>query len=78
MTEVIAYLIEHFQDFDTCPPPEDLGMLLEEAGFDTMEIGNTLMMMEVLLNTPNFPPNPPTAAHCACTAKKKPTTCRRK
>lgn len=50
MTEVIAYLIEHFQDFDTCPPPEDLGMLLEEAGFDTMEIGNTLMMMEVLLN----------------------------
>ena len=22
MTEVIAYLIEHFQDFDNCPPPE--------------------------------------------------------
>ncbi len=58
MTEVIAYLIEHFQDFDTCPPPEDLGMLLEEAGFDTMEIGNTLMMMEVLLNSSEFSAEP--------------------
>ncbi|HGG9876695.1 TPA: DUF494 domain-containing protein [Neisseria meningitidis] len=57
MTEVIAYLIEHFQDFDTCPPPEDLGMLLEEAGFDTMEIGNTLMM-EVLLNSSEFSAEP--------------------
>ncbi|MGN6983150.1 DUF494 family protein, partial [Neisseria sp. P0009.S007] len=47
MTEVIAYLIEHFQDFDNCPPPEDLGRLLEDAGFDVTEIGNTLMMMEV-------------------------------
>ena len=58
MTEVIAYLIEHFQDFDTCPPPEDLGLLLEEAGFDTMEIGNTLMMMEVLLNSSEFSVEP--------------------
>lgn len=57
MTEVIAYLIEHFQDFDTCPPPEDLGLLLEEAGFDTMEIGNTLMM-EVLLNSSEFSAEP--------------------
>ncbi|MRN38180.1 DUF494 domain-containing protein [Neisseria sp. N95_16] len=51
MAEVIAFLIEHFQDFDACPPPEDLGQLLEDAGFDAMEIGNTLMMMEVLLNS---------------------------
>ena len=54
MAEVIAFLIEHFQDFDACPPPEDLGQLLEDAGFDTMEIGNTLMMMEVLLNSSEF------------------------
>ena len=54
MTEVIAYLIEHFQDFDNCPPPEDLGRLLEDAGFDVTEIGNTLMMMEVLFNTCEF------------------------
>lgn len=32
MAEVIAFLIEHFQDFDACPPPEDLGQLLEDAG----------------------------------------------
>lgn len=51
MTEVIAFLIEHFQDFDACPAPEDLGRLLEDAGFDAAEIGNTLMMMEVLLSS---------------------------
>lgn len=63
MTEVIAYLIEYFQDFDQCPPPEDLGQLLEEAGFDAMEIGNTLMMMEVLLNSSEYaiPPEDSTA-----------------
>lgn len=54
MAEVIAFLIEHFQDFDACPPPEDLGQLLEDAGFDAMEIGHTLMMMEVLLNSSEF------------------------
>lgn len=58
MTEVIAYLIEHFQDFDNCPPPEDLGRLLEDAGFDAHEIGNTLMMMEVLFNTSEFAAEP--------------------
>ena len=47
MTEVIAYLIEHFQDFDNCPPPEDLGHLLKNASFDVTEIDNTLMMMKV-------------------------------
>lgn len=34
--------------------PEDLGRLLEDAGFDATEIGNTLMMMEVLFNTSEF------------------------
>lgn len=58
MTEVIAFLIEHFQDFDTCPPPDDLGRILEDAGFDTAEIGNTLMMMEVLLNSSEFSADP--------------------
>ncbi|WP_416191727.1 DUF494 family protein [Neisseria sp. CCUG12390] len=58
MAEVIAFLIEHFQDFDACPPPEDLGQLLEDAGFDAMEIGNTLMMMEVLLNSSEFATEP--------------------
>ncbi|MCF7522088.1 DUF494 family protein [Neisseria sp. ZJ106] len=58
MSEVIAFLIEHFQDFDACPDPEDLGQLLEDAGFDTMEIGNTLMMMEVLFNSSAFTAEP--------------------
>ena len=58
MTEVIAFLIEHFQDFDACPPPEDLGRLLEDAGFDATEIGNTLMMLEVLLNSSEFAAEP--------------------
>ena len=34
MEEVIAFLIEHFQDIDACPPANDLGQLLEEVGFD--------------------------------------------
>ena len=58
MAEVIAFLIEHFQDFDACPPPEDLGRLLEDAGFDATEIGNTLMMLEVLLNSSEFAADP--------------------
>ena len=58
MAEVIAFLIEHFQDFDACPPPEDLGRLLEDAGFDATEIGNTLMMLEVLLNSSEFAAEP--------------------
>ena len=68
MAEVIAFLIEHFQDFDACPPPEDLGRLLEDAGFDATEIGNTLMMLA----------NRSTAKQYAFTATKKPTICRRK
>ena len=58
MAEVIAFLIEHFQDFDACPPPEDLGRLLEDAGFDATEIGNTLMMLEVMLNSSEFAAEP--------------------
>ena len=58
MAEVIAFLIEHFQDFDAWPPPEDLGRLLEDAGFDATEIGNTLMMLEVLLNSSEFAAEP--------------------
>ena len=58
MADVIAFLIEHFQDFDACPPPEDLGRLLEDAGFDATEIGNTLMMLEVLLNSSEFAAEP--------------------
>lgn len=50
MAEVIAFLIEHFQDFDACPPTDDLGQLLEDVGFDDVEIGHALMLLEVLRN----------------------------
>ncbi|MDO4644154.1 MAG: DUF494 domain-containing protein [Cardiobacteriaceae bacterium] len=54
MADVIAFLIEHFRDFDACPPPSDLGMLLEEAGFGDAEIGNLLMLLEALENQPQM------------------------
>ncbi len=48
MAELIAFLIEHFQDFDACPPGQYLGELLEEEGFGEQEIGQLLMLVEVL------------------------------
>lgn len=54
MADVIAFLIEHFRDFDACPPPSDLGVLLEEAGFGDVEIGNLLMLLEALENQPQI------------------------
>ncbi len=55
MEEVIAFLIEHFQDIDACPPANDLGQLLEEVGFDDAEIGNALLFLEVLDDLPPAP-----------------------
>ncbi|WP_274571709.1 DUF494 family protein [Neisseria leonii] len=48
MAELIAFLIEHFHDFDACPPEQDLGELLEEEGFGEQEIGQLLMLVQVL------------------------------
>ncbi|MDO1510661.1 MULTISPECIES: DUF494 family protein [Neisseria] len=53
MAEVIAFLIKHFHDFDACPPPSDLGQILEDIGFDDIEIGHALMLLEVLANSPS-------------------------
>ena len=47
MAEVIAFLIEHYQDFDDCPPPDDLGQILEDVGFDDVQINNALMLLAV-------------------------------
>lgn len=55
MIDVIAFLIEHFQDVDACPPREDLGELLEEVGFDDEEIGDTLTFLDVLKHKPVIP-----------------------
>lgn len=56
MADVIAFLIEHFRNFDACPPSNDLGVLLEEAGFDDVVIGNLLMLLEALENQPKMSP----------------------
>lgn len=48
MAEVIAFLIEQYQDFEACPPPDDLGQILEEVGFDEAQIHNALMLLGVL------------------------------
>ncbi len=54
MADLIAFLIEHFQDFDACPPPNDLGALLEEVGFDGEEINHALMLLEMLTAEPQM------------------------
>ncbi len=48
MIDVIAFLLENFQDFDACPGNEALGSLLEEVGFQDEEIRDTLLFMNVL------------------------------
>ena len=52
MADLIAFLIEHFQDFDACPAPNDLSALLEEVGFDGVEINHALMLLEILTAEP--------------------------
>ena len=49
MVELIAFLIEHFQDFDSCPSGGDLGHVLEEVGFDEADIHKLLMLIDVLI-----------------------------
>ena len=48
MINVVAFLIENFSDLQTCPDGDDLGMMLEGAGFDDDEIGNALLMLQLL------------------------------
>ena len=48
MIDVIAFLLENFQDFDACPANDVLGSLLEEVGFQDEEIRDTLLFMNVL------------------------------
>lgn len=55
MIDVIAFLIEHFQDFDACQAQDDLGELLEEVGFDDQEIGEALWFVDALKAAPAIP-----------------------
>lgn len=55
MIDVIAFLIEHFQDVDAFPPRKDLGVLLEEVGFNDEEIGDALSCLDDLRFKPLIP-----------------------
>lgn len=55
MIDVIAFLIEHFQDVDAFPPRKDLGVLLEEVGFNDEEIGDALSCLDDLRFEPLIP-----------------------
>lgn len=52
MIQVAAFLIENFPDIQACPSGNDLGMLLEQAGFDEGDISDALMVVQLLVDTP--------------------------
>lgn len=52
MINVAAFLIENFPDMQACPSGDDLGILLEQAGFDDEDIHDALMLMQLLVDTP--------------------------
>lgn len=56
MIDVIAFLIENFQDIEAFPPREDLGELLQEVGFDNEEISNVLSCLDELQFKPVIAP----------------------
>ena len=78
MAEVIAFLIEHYQDFDDCPPPDDLGQILEDVGFDDVQINNALMLLAVLSDNKNLRCRLTAAMLCGCTHPKSKMPCRTK
>lgn len=48
MTNIVAFLMKHFANIQACPAGEDLGEMLEDAGFNDDDISNTLMFMQLL------------------------------
>ncbi|WII93673.1 DUF494 domain-containing protein [Kingella negevensis] len=48
MLNVVAFLIENFSDMDNCPRGQELGVVLEDAGFDDQDIGEAVMFIELL------------------------------
>ena len=52
MREVVAFLLEHFADFQEFPQSDDLGEMLEEAGFEYESISQTLTCVHLLEELP--------------------------
>lgn len=54
MFEVIAFLIEHFQDWETCPNEDDLSRILADAGFEDEDIVDALACLQELTSEEHF------------------------
>lgn len=54
MVNVVVFLIEHFPDIQACPTGDDLGAMLEHAGFSDDEIGTALLFVQLLSEIPQF------------------------
>ena len=52
MMNIVVFLIQYFQDIGNCPDRNDLGEMLEHAGFDGDEIGRLLFFIELLNEYP--------------------------
>lgn len=48
MIQIVAFIIEHFSDLQACPMGKELGIMLEDAGFDDDEIHTTLFFLHLL------------------------------
>ncbi|XXQ67730.1 DUF494 family protein [Neisseriaceae bacterium B1] len=52
MRNVVAFLLENFPDIQHCPQGQDLGEMLESAGFMDDDIGDAITIMQLLQDTP--------------------------
>lgn len=52
MRNVVAFLLEHFSDIQACPTGQELGEMLEHAGFADDDIGDAITIMQILQETP--------------------------
>ncbi|EIC12632.1 DUF494 domain-containing protein [Kingella kingae] len=54
MRNVVAFLLEHFADVRDIPQPQDLGELLEDAGFEYDDISDALTCVHLLDELPEI------------------------
>ncbi|QMT34009.1 DUF494 family protein [Conchiformibius steedae DSM 2580] len=52
MIDVMAFLIKHFHSIQVCPSGDDLGSVLENAGFSDREIGTMILFVQLLNDMP--------------------------
>ena len=52
MIDVVAFLIKHFHSIQACPSGDDLGNVLENAGFNDREIGTMILFVQLLNDMP--------------------------